>query len=439
MNIDQYTTIAKAKFDTHFPKPHSFITALHSKNLQHALEGAQISYDNGADGVALVTHCINPYEGADIIHAIKQKYPHHQAVLNVLQMDPLKVFQMLENLNVQIDGVWTDNARIHGVDKNANDSDYPNYVREQQAKMGRDGIYFGPVNFKHQAQHSPEELGPVMHKVKPFLDVITTSGPSTGEKANANDVALLKMAAGEHPVGLASGLTPENIHDFIEHHNISIVASGISSDYYNLDPKKVLQLAEHIEKYNRKKLRKEYEKYLLEKYNVPSVEALREFLKQENYINISSWNNDELEKKLSNLYEMPFEFEGVIYASAEAFRMAIKYPESDERRKEIINLSWVKAKFAWYDARFTKVVYYKWKEIPIGSPEHHALFKRALRAKLEQNPDIREALVNSGNRPIVHIPFTRHAQPHVLPDSRTIPAEKFSEIIMELREEFRQS
>ncbi len=90
-------------------------------------------------------------------------------------MDPLKVFQMLENLNVQIDGVWTDNARIHGVDKYANDPGYPNYVREQQAKMGRCGVYFGPVNFKHQAQHDATELGPVMHKVKPFLDVITTS------------------------------------------------------------------------------------------------------------------------------------------------------------------------------------------------------------------------------------------------------------------------
>gem|GEM_PF-7072193 len=33
------------------------------------------------------------------------------------------------------------------------------------------------------------------------------------------------MIAKDHPVGLASGLTPENINDFIEHHDISIVAS----------------------------------------------------------------------------------------------------------------------------------------------------------------------------------------------------------------------
>ncbi len=62
MNIDQYTVAAKTKFNAHFPESHSFITALHSTSLQHALEGAKISYDNGAHGVALVTHELNPYE-----------------------------------------------------------------------------------------------------------------------------------------------------------------------------------------------------------------------------------------------------------------------------------------------------------------------------------------------------------------------------------------
>jgi|GEM_PF-5642507 len=40
-------------------------------------------------------------------------------------------------MGVQIDGVWTDNARIHGVDKSANDPEYADRVLEQQQKMNR--------------------------------------------------------------------------------------------------------------------------------------------------------------------------------------------------------------------------------------------------------------------------------------------------------------
>ncbi len=59
------------------------------------------------------------------------------------------------------------------------DQTYADQVKELQYQMNWNGVYFGPVNFKHQKQFAPEELGIPMSKVKPYLDVITTSGPST--------------------------------------------------------------------------------------------------------------------------------------------------------------------------------------------------------------------------------------------------------------------
>lgn len=59
-NIHERTLQVREKFNEHFPKPHSLVVALHSKNLEHALEGAKIAYENGADGVALVTHALKP-------------------------------------------------------------------------------------------------------------------------------------------------------------------------------------------------------------------------------------------------------------------------------------------------------------------------------------------------------------------------------------------
>lgn len=57
---------SREKFKQAFPDEHSLIVALHSQNLQHALEGAKIAIDNGAHGVAVVTHAISPEYGAYI-------------------------------------------------------------------------------------------------------------------------------------------------------------------------------------------------------------------------------------------------------------------------------------------------------------------------------------------------------------------------------------
>jgi hypothetical protein len=37
-----------------------------------------------------------------------------------------------------------------------------------------------------------------------------------------------------------------------------------------------------------------------------------------------------------------------------------------------------------------------------GSPEHHALIRRAIRAKLEENPEVAKAFAATHPRPIVH-------------------------------------
>jgi predicted TIM-barrel enzyme len=55
--------------------------------------------------------------------------------------------------------------------------------------------------------------------------VITTSGPSTGISADVEKVRKIKSLAGQHAVGLASGVTSENIHEYIENTDISIVAT----------------------------------------------------------------------------------------------------------------------------------------------------------------------------------------------------------------------
>ncbi|TSC92622.1 MAG: Uncharacterized protein CEN89_552 [Candidatus Berkelbacteria bacterium Licking1014_7] len=76
------------------------------------------------------------------------------------------------------------------------------------------------------------------------------------------------------------------------------------------------------------------------------------------------------------------------------------------------------------------------QKIEVGSPEHHELMKQAIRAKLEQNPDVLKLLLDTGDKQITHLLKTPDGR--TLPDSKTIPGAVFSQILMDLREEFRK-
>jgi hypothetical protein len=131
---------SREKFKQAFPDEHSLIVALHSQNLNHALEGTKIAIDNGAHGVALVTHIVSPDYGIHIIQAIKEKYPYHKAILNILQREPIRIFQAIEKTN--IDGIRTDNAKIKGIDHVHEKDNSADEVAKYQQDSQRKGLYF---------------------------------------------------------------------------------------------------------------------------------------------------------------------------------------------------------------------------------------------------------------------------------------------------------
>jgi len=162
-------------------------------------------------------------------------------------------------------------------------------------------------------------------------------------------------------------------------------------------------------------------------------------LQPENYkdaINISSKGGTETERMLSNFANTPFDLDGVHYESVEAFWQSIKFPEGSEGRIKTAALIGAKAKKVSKLVKDINVIEYQGQVIKVGSAEHHELMKRAIRAKLEQNPAVLKLLLATGDKQITHILKTPDGK--ILPDSKTIPGAVFSQILMDLREEFKQ-
>jgi predicted NAD-dependent protein-ADP-ribosyltransferase YbiA (DUF1768 family) len=140
-------------------------------------------------------------------------------------------------------------------------------------------------------------------------------------------------------------------------------------------------------------------------------------------VNISSQSNDLKFQIISNLSHTPFMMDEKNYESIEGFWQGLKF-ENEEERLRIAKLHGIEAKQAGYNIEQPEKFIYNGIVFSSGCYEHWQLMKKACLSKFTQNEKARQALLSTGNCPIVHI--TKR-------DSKTIPGVIMSDIWMKTR------
>jgi len=138
---------------------------------------------------------------------------------------------------------------------------------------------------------------------------------------------------------------------------------------------------------------------------------------------VRSNSGDPVGELMSNFPETPFCLGGRWYSSVEGFYTSLKFSQP-EQQAQAAALSGSRAKNFGRESKATETVY-EGQTIKLGSPEHHELMKRAIRAKLEQNPDLDRAFAETYPRPIEH-PLKDRA-------GTRFPGEQFTRILADLR------
>lgn len=110
----------------------------------------------------------------------------------------------------------------------------------EQTPSGWQGLYFGGVAFKYQ--RAVGDLATAARLATHYMDVVTTSGAGTGTAASAGKIQTLKSAIGSFPLAIASGVSPENVHHYLDTADCFLVASAISTTWTELDPERVESL-----------------------------------------------------------------------------------------------------------------------------------------------------------------------------------------------------
>lgn len=207
---------------------------IHVKDEVQALEQAEMAHELGVDGLYLIDHGgASTKRLIDAYNAVESKYPDRFIGVNLLQIGAGSVsLEFLHDLaeHDEIrrlpDALWVDNAAVM--------SERMTELRQNEPKLRR-VKYLGGVAFKYTELYTdnPSSAALQARMLSSLVDVVTTSGPATGEMASVAKIAAMKKAIAPQRLALASGVDSHNIHLFGPHLDEALVATSIETAPYS--------------------------------------------------------------------------------------------------------------------------------------------------------------------------------------------------------------
>ncbi len=227
---------------------------VHVLDAAQALTNLQAIAKAGCPGAFLINHDFPMEPFLPILREIRTAEPDMWLGVNFLAQPGRIAFPVLGGLareGVAFDAYWADDARI---DERAEAQTEAEEITRIRTESGWSGLYFGGVAFKKQRPVAEADYATAATVAARHLDVVTTSGVATGHEADTGKIATFRGAIGDAPLGLASGITPENAESYCADVNCFLVATGVNhpGDFYNIDPARLAALLDVTRAYGEK-------------------------------------------------------------------------------------------------------------------------------------------------------------------------------------------
>lgn len=220
------------------------LPVIHPISREEALAAVHIAQSLGIRGVFLIDQGMIERDVLALVREVRDRYPALWIGVNLLARAPAEALAAAIDACGAVDGIWSDNA---GVDERVVHARAGDFVAARK-RLGWNGLYFGGVAFKYQREIAQEYLGRAASNAAPYMDVVCTSGPGTGYAADVSKVRALRSGLGDHAMALASGVTPQNVRDYMPYVQAFLVGTGIESRLGVLDPAKVEALLAAMQK-----------------------------------------------------------------------------------------------------------------------------------------------------------------------------------------------
>ena len=232
-----------------FTNEYIFLPVIDVVNYELTLKNCQICFENGADGVWLINHSIAHKELLEIFKKIRIIYPEKWIGLNIMDLYIHDIFNKIQDWNIKIDGIWTDNSYINTTNPIQN---IANIIQLNKIRSGWKGLYFGSIAFKYHPLRielsKPENLSKISQLATKYIDVITSSGAETNIAMDIDKARIIKENIKSKALAIASGINIDNCHQYKPYCKFYLVSSSLKINIEDalFDPIKIKNLANKI-------------------------------------------------------------------------------------------------------------------------------------------------------------------------------------------------
>lgn len=196
------------------------------KLIEQAYADIEASQAGGADAVVLINEWCSLAELEATVAACRSRYP--QAALGVNYLGDLsepygyrESFRLAQKYRLQI--VWTDFSGVDLIHERQ-----PVDLQEIQRLRPPDVFYGSGVHMKYSTLRQPDKpIEASALQAMGWVDGVIVTGLKTGAACDPENAWRARAAIGPYPLGVASGVAPENAHTIREAIDFFLVGSSL--------------------------------------------------------------------------------------------------------------------------------------------------------------------------------------------------------------------
>lgn len=220
--------------------PRLVLPVVHHLDVDTTMSQAKIAFQAGAAGVFLISHNGRDAQIAHCARLLKEQYPERKIGLNLLGA-PASIALTIAS-NIGIDMVWADAPGVTSAGWTP-----AGLVLSERLKLAGLPTFFGSVAFKYQP-HDPCPARAAQTCAQGGM-LPTTSGEGTGKAPQLEKAQLMSEALAGGPLAVASGMTPENIAQYLPYFTHYLVATGVSRDMHHFDEARLAAFVQAVQAY----------------------------------------------------------------------------------------------------------------------------------------------------------------------------------------------
>jgi len=220
-----------------------FFPVIHHLDCETSLRNAEIASECGADGVFLISMDGHDHLLDKPAVKIRKDLPDLLVGTNRLSMPPEAA--IARDVSLGLDCSWADHCGLHAGARDSQADRIEQALAIADVPEKPSFRFFASIAFKYRTP-DPDAPASARAAIKSGW-VPVTSGTATGSAPDLRKIKAMREAVGifRH-LGIASGMTPENVGTFLPYANVFLVSTGISLDFHRLDPAKARAFAEAL-------------------------------------------------------------------------------------------------------------------------------------------------------------------------------------------------